>query len=273
MSADRRRGFTLVELLVVVVLGGFIVLATYQVLITNSRIDAVNNARIQGQQNLRAGLAVLFGELREISPAQGDLLAMESDSVTFRAQRAYGLACSVDYTRSPPEVNAFQIGPVFEAGDSVFVLHDNDTLISNDDAWHVGTVRSVDTSATCGGFPSQVLQLPFIATTAAAASPDTVRIGAPVRAFDVYTYGLYTIDGEPYLARRLSTSSDPAPLVGPLLPNHGLTLRYMDTLGAVTAVDTLVSQIEVIIRYQSRVRNAQNNLVADSIVARIYPRN
>ena len=110
MNVSARRGFTLTELLVVVVLGAFIVSATYQVLITNSKTYTVNNARIQGQQNLRAGLDVLFGELREISTAQGDLLGMGRDTVAFRAQRTIGLVCEVDYTTTPPTLSTYKFG-------------------------------------------------------------------------------------------------------------------------------------------------------------------
>ena len=66
MNGTSRNGFTLAELLTVVVLGAVLILASYQVLITNSRIHTANSAHIQGQQALRAGLDVLVGELREI---------------------------------------------------------------------------------------------------------------------------------------------------------------------------------------------------------------
>ncbi|NNM03492.1 MAG: prepilin-type N-terminal cleavage/methylation domain-containing protein, partial [Gemmatimonadetes bacterium] len=89
MNVQGRRGFTLVELLVVLVLGTFILLATYQTLATNTRVYAANSARTLGQQALRAGVAVLSGELREISPREGDLIEMGPDSLRIRAQRPY----------------------------------------------------------------------------------------------------------------------------------------------------------------------------------------
>jgi len=268
MMKAQTRGFTLVELLVVVVLGGLVVLSTYQVLITNTRTYAVTNAQIQGQQSLRAGLDILFGELREVSAGQGDILVMGGNSITFRAQRAFGVVCATDYTATPPTVTAFKVGKYIRAADSVFVFADNQTAISADDRWLTKSVESSDTTSTCGSDPAQTLGIPNLASTG-----DTVRLGAPIRSFEIYTYALYVIDGESYLGRRLSTAGSPDPLVGPLLPSRGVTFRYLDSNGSVTTVPALVAQIEVALRYQSSLRDRQNRLVSDSIIARVYPRN
>lgn len=268
MSRRDRFGFTLVELLVVVVLGGLIVLATYQVLITNSRTYAVNNAQIQGQQTLRAGLDVLFGELREISSDEGDIVAMAAKSITIRTPRAFGLVCATDYTASPPTVTALRAGPAILEDDSIFIFADNDLDRVLDDVWLTRQVQSSDTTAACSAGTAQLLTIPNLASTG-----DTVRVGAPVRAFEIYTYGLYQIDGDYYLGRRLASAGSPDPLVGPLLPDRGLTFRYLDSIGAVTSVPTDVAQIEITLRYRGDVMDSRNRLVSDSIVARVYPRN
>lgn len=273
MKLRARPGFTLVELLVVIVLASFLVLAIYQVLITNSRAYAVNNAQIQGQQMLRAGMDVLFGELREVSSQSGDLVTMQNNALTIRAQRAFGLVCAVNYVANPPQVTLFRVGPAFRAGDSVFVLHDNNPSRASDDEWFGGVTTAVDTTATCGSDPGQILSVPFLRTTATATPPDSVRLGAPVRAFDIYTYGQYQIDGEPYLGRQKRGAANPDPLVGPLLGSGGVAFRYLDSVGAVTTVDTLVAQIEITLRYRSEVMNFGGELVSDSILVRVFPRN
>ncbi len=273
MRARARPGFTLVELLVALVLGSFLVLVIYQVLITNSRTYALSSARIQGRQMLRAGIGVLVGELREISSQSGDLVEMQDDQLTIRAQRAFGLVCAVDYTVSPPTLTVVRLGPAFEVGDSVFVLHDNDPERDLDDKWLGGVATAVDTTTTCGSSPGQTLTVPFVGTTAAATPPDSVRSGAPVRGFDIFTYAQYEIGGEPYLGRQLGGIPSPYPLVGPLHESGGVAFRYLDTLGAVTTVDSLVAQIEVTLRYRSEVLNLGGELVSDSILVRVYPRN
>jgi len=268
MTRTSRTGFTLVELLVVVVLGGLMLLAIYQVLITNSRTYAVNNAQIQGQQSLRAGMELLFSELREVSTEEGDIVSMGVDSVTIRTSRAFGLVCATDYSVNPPRITAYRLGPEIVANDSIFVFADNLPDRAGDDVWLTRLVQTVDTTATCSGAPGQKLVVPNLASTG-----DTVRVGAPIRTFLTYTYGLYDFSGESYLGRRISTASSPDPLVGPLIPKRGVTFRYLDSLGAVTAVPTDVAQIEVILRYTSEMRDARNQLIRDSIVARVYPRN
>lgn len=268
MSVSARRGFTLVELLVVVVVGTILVMATYQVLATNSRIYAVNNAQIQGQQIMRAGMDVLFGELREISIDGGDLVVMEGDHLTIRSQRAFGLVCDTDYSVSPEELTVIRVGTWFESGDSIFVFADNDPERSGDDAWLDKVVRSADTTATCGGRASQVLTVPDLASTG-----DTVRVGAPVRTFDRFTYGAFQIDGETYLGRQARGASAADPLVGPIVPVGGVAFRYLDAREQVTSVAAEVSQIEVTLRFESPVRTVGGRLVSDSLVARIYPRN
>ena len=249
-AQSSQRGFTLVELLVVVVLGALLLMVTYQVLSVNTRVYAVNNARVQGQQTLRAGMDVLFGELREISTREGDLLDMNANSLTIRAQRAIGLVCAIDYSASPVELTTLRLGPAFETGDSVFVFHDNDPDQASDDRWLAGVTSAVDTSATCSGRPAQTLSVPFVGWAALAATPDSVRVGAPVRGWDVYSYGQRQFEGEWYLARWSGSGSGPDPLVGPLPPVDGVRFRYLDDLGNVTTVDTLVAQIEVTMRYQ-----------------------
>ena len=273
MSITSRKGFTVVELLVVVVLGTLILLASYQVLAINTRVHAVNGARLQGQQTLRGGLEVLSGELREISTKGGDLIEMGTDSLTIRAQREFGLVCAVNYGGGTAQLTALRIGQAFAVGDSVFVLHDNDPDRASDDEWFGGTVSGVGASTACGGNPSQVLSLPFVAATAAAFSPDSVRVGAPIRGFDIFTYGQYEVDGEQFLARRARGAAHPDPLVGPLPPYGGVVFRYLDDQGLETKVDTLVAQIQLTLRYESALRSFDNELVSDSILLRIYPRN
>ena len=266
MKKGDRRGFTLVELIIVAVLGAVVVGSTYEIMLSSQRAYTIQTAQIQGQQTVRAGIAILFSELREMSRAEGDILTMGSDRIEVRAMRAFGLVCGVNATGSPIRVK--RIGRFFESGDSIVVLADNDPEVSSDDTILSGVVSSLDTTQTCSGADTaQSLVVPALVS---ALANDTVRIGAPVRGFTVYTYGLYTLGGDYYLARQSSTTT--AQLVGPLSPN-GVSFIYLDSLGNVATNPTAVSQIEVTLRSRSRVVDKRGVPVSDSLTAAIYLRN
>ena len=265
-----RSGFTLVELLIVTVLGALVVAAAYQVLLVNQRTYTAQNAQIQGQQTVRAGLDVLFGELRELSRSGSDIRAFSSDTLKVRAGRNFGLVCAVNLATGALDVR--KVGSWFAEDDSVVAYAENREATSTDDDWIYGQITARDTTITCNGQAAQRITVPQVATAAAASPPDTVRVGANVRSYTYYTYGLFTFDGEPYLGRK-DAAGNSAPLVGPLRSTSGLAFRYLDTMGTVTTTATDIAQIEVALRTLSGARGPSGELVADSVTTRIYVRN
>ena len=169
-------------------------------------------------------------------------------------------------TGSPLRVQ--KIGRFFEVGDSVMVFADNNPDVASDDTLLAGAVGGVDRTVTCPG--GDVAQSLTVSALAAALVSDTVRLGAPVRGFTIYTYGLYSVDGEDYLARRSGTTT--SPLVGPLAPN-GVSFIYLDSLGTVTTNPRAVSRIEVTLRSRSKALNQQGRPITDSLSSAIYLRN
>jgi prepilin-type N-terminal cleavage/methylation domain-containing protein len=267
----KRGGFTLVELLVVAVLGALVVAATYQVLLTNQRTYTAQNAQIQSQQTVRAGLEVLSGELRELSRLGSDIQAFGSDSLKVRALRRFGLVCGVNLASGALDVR--KVGQWFDVGDSVVVYAENRENSAADDTWFRGRISARDTTINCGTEPAQRLTIPAVSAAAGATPPDTVRVGSNLRSYTHYTYGLYTIDGAPYLGRKDAGSGTPIALVGPLRSGTGLAFRYLDTLNTVTSTLAQIAQIEVTLRTLTSVRGPNGQFVADSIVTRIYIRN
>ena len=280
MSAERR-GFTLVELIIVVVLGTLVLAAAMQVLVTNQRTYTAQTAQIQAQQSTRAAMDVLFGELREISAQGGDLVTMSSHSLKVRTMRKFGVVCGVSAS-SPPVLTVTKVGDWFADQDSVFIFADNQTNISSDDDWVDAYVTAVDTSAvTCGSTTAQRLSFGGQSGKFTAPGGDSVRTGAPMRSFVYYTYGLGTWEGKTYLGRLgrtggglLGASSDKwVPLVGPLKATDGVEFVYLDSIGNVTATATEVRQIQVTVRTWSGAVDAVGHVVADSLTGTIYTRN
>jgi prepilin-type N-terminal cleavage/methylation domain-containing protein len=269
MNLGDKRGFTLVELMIVAVVGAMVVAATYQILLSSQRALTVQTAQVQGRQAVRAGLDILTSELREISRSEGDIINMAPNRVEVRAMRTFGLVCGVNPTGNPIRVQRV-VGSWFEDGDSVMIFADNDPDLARDDTILAGLVSSVDKTQTClGGGPGELLNIPAL-EVAASVTEDTVRVGAPVRGFTRYTYGLYSVDGDDYLARRSGVTI--APLVGPLAPN-GVAFTYVDSLGNVTTNPRNVSRIDVTLRTRSSVLNQRGLPVEDSLSSAIYLRN
>ena len=164
----------------------------------------------------------------------------------------------------------------FGSSDSLFVFADNQITTAADDAWILANVTASDTTATCGGGAAQSLTFSGQQATFLA---DSVRSGAPVRAFDHYTYGLFDFSGESFVGRvEGSGGGDPTPLVGPVPVTFspgvpGVEFIYLDSLGNVTATAADIRQIELRIRTQSDAQRASGNEIADSLVTRVYLRN
>lgn len=269
MKNSCERGFTLIEVLVVTMLGTLLAVGTFKIINLTQRIHTTQAAQVQGQQALRAGLAILFAELRELSPSDGDLLAMSKDSITFRAMRQVGYVCASDYSTNPPHFTLRRVGRWLDAGDSIVALADNDPTKALDDRWITGRVTSADTMSTCSGLDTaQEVYVEGLSTS------DTIRIGAMVRSYAPFTYGLFEFDGQPFLGRR-SAGASPQPLVGPLRGRleGGLAFTYLDENNVETLVGSDVALIQVELRTASRVLGTDGRPVSDSIVTRIHPRN
>ena len=85
-----RRGFTLVELLVALILMGIVSTAVYQLLVNNQRVYQQQTQRVQLNETLRSAVAILPAELREedaTDPIASDIVAMTTSSITFKAMR------------------------------------------------------------------------------------------------------------------------------------------------------------------------------------------
>lgn len=270
---DRRgaAGFTLAEFLVVAVLGSIVVLAAHRVLVNNLRAFTIVSAEVRTREPIRAAAEVLRGELREISPVQGDLVAMAPDSLVIRGMRKFGVTCSAT-VGGTSYLNVARIGDWFSAGDSIVVLADNDVRLASDDQWLKAVVGSVDTTLTCGaGRAAQRLGLPG---TLVAMTADSVRQGAPVRAFTHFWFGLVH-DGDQWFLARREPGGSAEPMVGPLdgPSTPGLRFQYFDAMGAVATTPTDVARIDITLRSRSEVVGPDGGLVGDSVVATIYPRN
>ncbi len=87
-----RRGFTLVELLVTMVIAVIIGVAFTRLMIHQSRFFDRQNTERQARRVSRGALNVMMSELRMVS-VPGGVLAAAADSITVRVPYAFGVAC------------------------------------------------------------------------------------------------------------------------------------------------------------------------------------
>jgi prepilin-type N-terminal cleavage/methylation domain-containing protein len=114
-----RRGITLPEMMVVLVMLGLVVGGLMTVLVRQQRFYTGTSEIIQTKGSARQAIDILSSELRGISPRtrggapnEVDIYAMSDASITFRSQFGGSVLCTIDPTRTvvtlPPQTMAAQ---------------------------------------------------------------------------------------------------------------------------------------------------------------------
>ena len=275
-----RRGFTLAELMISLVLFGLVMATGMQVLVRQQRFHRGANQTVEMRGNLRHAAAVLPADLRAISPAGGDIQDWSRSSIAFRAFGASSMICRRPTSTTivlPPTVltqnnalSAWLQAPV--VGDSVLIYDENLGIGNDDDRWLPFEITTVTTAQAVTGCPSAhgyTRAADAAATTyeltLSAPLPATVLVGAPVRVYRSTRYELYqAADERWYLGTahchpaQTPQCSDLQPVSGPYRPLSvntaisGLTFWYFDVVG--TPLDpasddpATVARIEVVVR-------------------------
>jgi prepilin-type N-terminal cleavage/methylation domain-containing protein len=101
-----RRGFTLMELLIGMVVFAILATALARLIISNSRFVSRQEVALDARQTARAAMAVVVPELRMVS--DGGLLAAAPDSITVRVPYAFGVLCTGAYAvLAPPDSTVY----------------------------------------------------------------------------------------------------------------------------------------------------------------------
>lgn len=233
-----RRGFSLVEALVALVLFGVVATMLYRTLVGGQRQHRAHVQSVAVSESNRAAMAILAGELRELSAGEGDILAMGSTSITFKSMRAFSIQCV------PPDTAARRLvldgslisglRPIDSPDDSVLVFAEGDPATRLDDGWFSAGATSATPGTECpGGRPSIGVTLSGVTAPQLA----DVQAGAPVRTFRPAQVIVYQGAGRDWwLGQRLFQPSTGSwsivqPVLGPL-SSPGLTLTYLNGAGA-----------------------------------------
>jgi prepilin-type N-terminal cleavage/methylation domain-containing protein len=290
---SRRRGFTLVELLVSVTISGVVMGSIVKVLAGNQRFYQAQNQILDVQQSVRAVAQILPGELRGLDPSDGDIIAMSDTAITVKAMRGFSVVCA---TPTPTDVAARQIviANALTSGyramdasrDSLLIFRESDPGRGGDDRWLRASIAAA-TPATCAdGSAGTRLTLSGMAHGDSLGALGTVGDqgvlnGAPLRTFEVVNYRLYNDGtGTWWLGIRTyaaGTWGATMPVAGPLSPLNGLQLQYRDAGHSLTTVPTAVRRIRLTVRGVStqpvNIPGRGVGFYRDSIVARVALRN
>ncbi|MDO8665846.1 MAG: type II secretion system protein, partial [Gemmatimonadales bacterium] len=87
-----RRGFSLAELVVAMVIAAIIGAALTRLVINQARFVGTQDAVMHARAGARAALNVMTSEFRAVSDS--GLVAASRDSVTIRVPYAFGIACA-----------------------------------------------------------------------------------------------------------------------------------------------------------------------------------
>lgn len=269
LTARARRGVTLPELTVALVVGGVVLAMLSGIGVRQQRLYANVGRRITGQEQLRHAGAILPIDLRGVSAIDGDIAVGEArdTSLEIRAGIGSSIVCDTEGTAislvSPAadsELASFTDLPREE--DTLWIL--DETAV--DERWLPFSVVHASTSSRpCAsgranaaadvgaGSPTPVV------VDVAPLGGGTIAIGMPVRItrrvrYDVYRAG----DGRWYLGYRdwngaLGRFNVVQPVSGPFLsPAEGVGFRYFDGRGAVVPPgDTgtgRITRVEVVLR-------------------------
>lgn len=292
-----RAGFSLVELLVILVLSTIVMGGLTSVLVRQQRFYRGTADLTETRSQIRQAAAILPSDLRGVSTVGGDIIQMSDTSIVFRATIGQAVACvlAVNSIVIPPvtlsnknTLASFSSTP--QAGDTVFVYDDGLSDAANDDVWRGYGITAAPTTTTATTAPCTSLTGIDDAATARSSfaldgklSP-TIQIGAPMRFVRRTRYSLYrAADGAWYLGYCAPDcgGATPQPIAGPFLPGDGssagVSFSYQNDAGSATAVPAAVTQVSIVVRGQTRgvvdMGGYTNTVVGDSLRFSVAIRN
>ncbi len=274
-----RRGFTLIEIMVAIVLLSIIVGGLLAVVMEQERFYDGATEVMEVRDNLRRIGDLIPAEMRGMAPLEGDLISMMDSAVEFRAPTGASIVCTINLARTtitvPPVALQSDAGLTSWAAapllsDSMFIFDSRDSLPDTLVARRIVAAPTVGLCPTTTGFTSTLAEAAGATTLVLnAALPNEVPVGAPIRFFRRVRYSLYRspTDQQWYMGYRdFVPSRSPAwsqiqAVAGPLMPYAstgatGLRFTYRDSVGnALTAVADAprVRRVEIVARAQSAV--------------------
>jgi prepilin-type N-terminal cleavage/methylation domain-containing protein len=300
-NVSRRSGFTLTEMLFVLVIFGLVAGATMRIIVRQQKFYASMNDLMAMRNSLRDIGEALPSDLRGISSIGNDIYQMTDSSIKFRLSTGITVLCSIGATRLtaviPPTslsrqnaLSTWNTAPT--TGDTAFVYNEGANSSTTDDSWQQVAVTAglaVGSCPNASGYTANATEAAAAQTiTFGTALNANVTVGSVVRFYRTAKYSLYQPAGSTawYLGFQDcpgAVCSTVQPVAGPYLAysttaaNTGLRFVYRDSTGAITATPAQVARIDIIAKAQTenpiRMPGRPEGYFSDSLVVTIAVRN
>lgn len=263
-----RRGFTMIEVIVALVVGMVVLGSVVQMLVIQSRGYRKQREQVDVRETAREAASLLSWDLRQAALGGSNFIALGANSVTLRSPRAVGTICGKMPVPALPNLQLaryglWKTGGTFADDTALVYQFGRDTALGQS-RWSKLKITAVGTPAAMGvpacawpgaRAPDVVVQF-AVTTVPLLVKTDTswIKVGAPVRTFRQVQYAEYQSGGRWWLGRKVGAATTFEQLTGPLLApgaNGGLTLTYYDANGAVTADPTAVASVAFTLRTES----------------------
>ena len=214
--ANRRRGFTLIEIMIAVTLLGIIGSILTTVLVRQQRFHRAVAQVTDARSRMRDIATILPTDLRSISTSGRDILGISDTSIQFRAFVGSSIVCNYATTtviELPPQelvsgnVLASWINPP-QPNDVVYAYNSGTEAGNQDDSWDTYTITDTTSAAEAGWCPisrgftaaGDASARRYRITLNAAPNQARVEIGAPLRFAREVRYSVYLAsDGQWYI--------------------------------------------------------------------------
>jgi prepilin-type N-terminal cleavage/methylation domain-containing protein len=298
-----RTGFTLVELLIVIVILAVVLTSVMTIFVQQQRFYSDSSAIIETRSSTRDAAYVLQSDFRSLSPKSGDIYAMGPSFMEFRSQLGSTVVCTIDPTRTIITVPPLNVatGAALTSwltppanGDTVLIFAPGSTAAAVSDTFYVYALTALPTgNASCPNSTSLTTTAGeatqgFTFKVTPALSAGTI-VGSPIRIMRRARYELYqAASGNWYLGYfdcvplRVPVCNALQPIAGPyvapnLVGTGGIAFTYRDSLGVVTADPKLVRRVDLAARAQTSVSVHTSGYtrgpLTDSTFVSIAPRN
>lgn len=293
--APDRRGFTIVELLVAMVITSLLVGVIFQLIQGQGRYVSVQSSKEEVQQNSRAAVELIGSELRTVPGGNGIEVAKE-DEISIRAARFWGVVCvgtnggNTVTLRMPKLAGAsyaLNLGTRFAAnvGDNEltpeWTSSPRVTAIGNPITTPPASCRVANQTVLPAGV--EVRQITLSGLPLGSVLGNEPQPGDPAYVYDLVTYGTGpSSTGGEWILRRIGNEagSRNQPMAGPVPPGGGLSFTYfagstevaapVSDAAARSTIDRLMMVVETVSRNQMNgVRQSKTDTVMVSLRNRV----